>query len=112
MVNFYAGDVTKLSNAELLAFQAEIEDSGALREDIDYYDEGDWLRQAHDRYWELDKEKTRRWEVANPEEAERIRRRREPLESIIATAAKKYMDGHFSKIFESSDSIARLIKNG
>ena len=98
MTRFYSGDLTKLSDSDLTAMQEEILNAGALMIDTADYDDEDWILQAHDRYWEIDKEQKRRWEMSNPEEAERQRLRRKPFSDMMTIAMNTYKQGALDRL--------------
>lgn len=110
-MDFYAGDITKLSDTELKALSEELLDAGALSEDAYLCDDSDWLKQARDRYFALNREIEHRWEFANPEAAEKRRRARQVTSDLWAIAAQKYCNSErFTRMFEQSNEIAKLIK--
>ena len=109
-MNYYAGDVTKLSDAEIDTLIREIEDGLSGIDDVYLYPEESWERQADRRHDALRHEKRRRWELANPEEAERQRIANKPMADMLAVQIEHYRKGmldHFEKSFIFRDLILK-----
>lgn len=75
MINPYQSSVQTFSSEELRSLSAEIEEC------FHVYDEDG---AEVDRYWEMQREIRRRWELANPEEAAREQTSRQTLAPFIA----------------------------
>jgi hypothetical protein len=105
MPNYYQGDVTKLSDAELESLAKEIEDSGVLSED--WYDgsEDSWKVQAARQWSRLQEEKIRRWDLLHPEAAEARRRWMDQLAVLNETSMRQIMT---EAIFANSPLLDRL----
>lgn len=106
-MNFYQGDLTKLSDLELATLCTEIEDCGVLEKEYDACDE--WEEQARERYWSMDSEQRRRWEAANPEEAERRRQRSKPLTDLVSIAVEHNRE-RMLNLFEDKYGLRDLLR--
>lgn len=113
MINFYAGDITNLSDEELKTLEQEIWASGVLDDDDSWeaaeQDAGDWDVQARKRFDAIRIELNRRWELANPEEAEKRRKFREFI-SPVMQAQTAYFQNLVEQSFERASSIEQLYR--
>lgn len=109
MSTFYPASLESIPDAELKQLQKEIEDAGVLMQDPYDYEETDWIRQAYDRYFAIDREIRRRWELVNPEEAERQRVARAPMAEMIRIVSDHWRKSIFHK-YEQASAIAEAIR--
>lgn len=106
ILNYYAGDVTRLSDEELAALRQEIEDSGVLTYEEDYQDFEDFSDEAgttRQRYYDLGDELQRREWERDPEayqEHLRYEARMAPITAMLRRKALEVLSRHmvFSKV--------------
>lgn len=109
MMPIYSTDVKTLSDAELVTLMKEIEDAGWAYGDGD--DCGDDAAQASNRFYEMECEVTRRWELANPEEAARRHASYWSASGVIA-AQLKAISERMASHFTESPLITEMMRTG
>lgn len=105
MINYYAGDIKRMSDEELKSLSKELLDAGLLSQEDPCDEPEDWTYQARERYHEIWRELNRRKDeslkVTDPAAYEKMMVHRKQQADLIRSCTDWY----------SKNALERLNKN-